>query len=320
SDNQVFNGGCTGCTSYGVDINVFNGDLLQHLNCTGSSCGGTQTRLNTSFGSITYAANGARGNYDGIFAAIKGRFARRGFLTASYTRSDAKDDWNTYPGVYPYGSFYSPSSWNAPNRFSLGWSYELPGSGRGHGLFGRVTSGWTLAGVTTMQSGTPFTVYTSAAFHGLLIDPTQPPSVANLAFAPDSGDFNADGNNYDYPNVSSYSQPKDRTSFRNGIFPRCAGTNLDNCGPFSLPALGQEGNERVNQFHNPGFAQTDLAVKKATAITERVALELRLDMLNAFNRVNLNNVDANANDGANFGAVSGANIPRNMIVSARITF
>ena len=142
----------------------------------------------------------------------------------------------------------------------------------------------------------------------------------HLAFAPDSGDFNADGNNYDYPNVSSYSQPKDRTSFRNGIFPRCAGTNLDNCGPFSLPALGQEGNERVNQFHNPGFAQTDLAVKKATAITERVALELRLDMLNAFNRVNLNNVDANANDGANFGAVSGANIPRNMIVSARITF
>ena len=320
SANQVFNGGCTGCTSYGVDVNVFSGDLLQHLTCTGGSCGGTQTRLNTSFGNITYAANGARGNYTGFFAALKGRFAKRGFITASYTRSDAKDDWNSYPGVYPYNQYYSPSAWNSPNRLSLGWSYELPGTNGGHGLLGRITSGWTLSGVTAIQSGTPFTVYTNAAFHGQLIDPAGPATASNLAFAPDSGDFNADGDNNDYPNVSSYHQPKDRTSFRNGIFPHCTGTNLDNCGPFSLPTIGQQGNEKVNQFQNPGFAQTDLAIKKATAITEFVALEVRLDMLNAFNRVNLNNVDANANDGTNFGTVTGANIPRYVIVSARITF
>ncbi len=324
SANQVYNGGCTGCTSYGIDINVFNGDLLQNLNCTETpttnSCGGIQTRLNTSFGGITYATNGARGNYEGFFGALKGRFAKRGFVTASYTRSNAKDDWNGYPGVYPFNHYYSPSSWNAPNRFSLGWSYELPGSNNGRGLVGRVTSGWTLSGVTTLQSGTPFTVFTSAAFQGSLIDPAGPATAANFQMSPTSGDFNADGNNNDYPNVSNYSQPKDRASYRKGIFPRCSGTNLDNCGPFSLPALGQEGNEKVNQFQNPGFADTDLAIKKATAITERVALELRLDMLNAFNRVNLNNVDANANDGANFGTVGGSNIPRIMIVSARITF
>jgi hypothetical protein len=324
SANQVYNGGCTGCTSYGIDVNVFNGDLLEHLNCTETpttnSCGGIQTRLNTSFGGITYATNGARGNYEGFFGALKGRFAKRGLVTASYTRSRAKDDWNGYPGVYPFDHYYSPSSWNAPNRFSLGWSYELPGSYSGRGIVGRITSGWTLSGITILQSGTPFTVYTNAAFQGSLIDPAGPATAANFQISPTSGDFNADGNNNDYPNVSSYRQPKDRASFRKGIFPRCSGTNLDNCGPFSLPVLGQEGNERVNQFQNPGFAQTDLAVKKATAITERVALELRLDMLNAFNRVNLNNVDANANDGANFGTVGGANIPRIMIVSARITF
>lgn len=76
----------------------------------------------------------------------------------------------------------------------------------------------------------------------------------------------------------------------------------------------------MNQFQNPGFAQTDLTIKKATLITEGIALELRLDMINAFNRVNLQGVDSNANDGTNFGTVTSAYIPRNMIVSARITF
>jgi len=320
SGNQVVGGGCTGCTSYGVDVNVFNGDLLQHLNCTGSSCGGVQTRLNSSFGSITYAANNARGNYQGFFAALKGRFAKRGFVTASYTHSDAKDDWQGYPGVYPYNQYYSPSQWNSPNRLSLGWSYELPRSNGGHGLVGRVASGWTLSGVTTLQSGTPFSVYTSGAFHGQLIDPAGPATAANLKFAADSGDFNADGDNNDFPNVSSYHQPKDRNSYRNGLFPHCAGTNLDNCGPFSLPGLGQQGNEKANLFENPGFAQTDLVIRKSTAITERVALELRLDAINAFNRVNLNNIDSNANDGTNFGTSSGTHTPRNMILSARISF
>ena len=45
----------------------------------------------------------------------------------------------------------------------------------------------------------------------------------------------------------------DRRSYINGVFPHCSGTNLDSCGPFTLPAVGQEGNERVNLFRNPGL-------------------------------------------------------------------
>ena len=55
-----------------------------------------------------------------------------------------------------------------------------------------------------------------------------------------------------------------------------------------------ESNEKTNQFQNPGFAQTDFALKKTTNITERLNLELRGDFINAFNRPNLNGVDANA--------------------------
>ncbi len=326
SGNLVIGGGNTGATSYGVDVNTYAGDLIQHIQCTENattnSCTGVQTRLNTSFGSITYATNGARANYRAFVAALQGRFAKRGFITTSYMRSLSEDDWQAYPGVYPYDHFYGPSPWNAPNRFSLGWSYEFPGAENGRGLLGRASTGWVVSGTTILQSGTPFTVFTGASFHAQLIDPTLPATPSNLQFAPDSGDFNADGDNFDYPNVSSYHQAHDRKSYKsgNGIFPHCAGGNLNNCGPFSLPALGQEGNERTNQFENPGFAQSDLSLKKVTNITERLNLELRMDAINAFNRPNLMGVDTNAQDGTNFGTTGSTQTPRNVILGARLTF
>ena len=326
SGNLVIGGGNTGATSYGVDVNVYPGDLVQHIQCTENSttnsCTGVQTRLNTSFGSINYATNGAYSNYQSFIAAVKGRFTQRGFITASYTYSQSKDDWQAYPGVYPYNQYYGPSNWNAPNRFSLGWSYEIPGVTNGNRFEKGITSGWNVSGTTILQSGTPFTVYTGASFHAQLIDPTKPAVPSNLKFAGDSGDFNADGDNFDYPNVSNYTQATDRTSYKSGhgIFPHCTSGNLNNCGPFSLPAVGAQGNEQSNQFQNPGFAQSDFALKKVTAITERINFELRGDFINGFNRPNLNGVDANANDGTNFGITSSTQIPRNVILGARLSF
>jgi hypothetical protein len=324
SNNLIVNGGCTGCTSYGVDVNVFNNDLIQNAQCTvngtTSSCTGVQTRLNKSFGSITYAANTAHANYAGFVGAVQGRFTKRGFLTASYTRSNGKDNWQSYPGSYPYDRYYGPSNWNAPNRFSLGWSYLLPGVNNGRGFVGHLASGYSLSGQTILQSGTPFTVYTSAPFHAQLIDPSVAASASNLQYAPDSGDFNADGDNLDYPNVTSYSQPTDRASYKSGVFKHCSGSNLNGCGNFTLPSMGTEGNEKTNLFQNPGYAQTDFALKKATTIYERLSLELRMDAINAFNRPNFNGVDANANDGTNFGITSSTQTARTVTVSARLTF
>jgi hypothetical protein len=201
-----------------------------------------------------------------------------------------------------------------PNRFSLGWSYELPGPSNRGGFLGRLGSGWTLSSVTVLQSGLPFTVVSGAALD------VAKDADGNLHFQPDSGDFNADGYNSDLPNVSSYKISTSRASYKNGVFPQCQGTNLDNCGPFALPALGQEGNEKINQFRNPGFAQIDGTVKKTTNITEGVKLELRLDFFNLFNRVNLNGVDPNAQDGSAFGRSHSTQIPRQGQLGASITF
>ena len=112
SGNLVVGGGNTGATSYGNDVNAFSGDLLQHPNFDSSDAytgSGTQTRLNTSFGGINYAFNGPIANYQALIVAVKGRFARRGFLTASYTHGKAMDNWENYPIAYPFYHFYAPS-------------------------------------------------------------------------------------------------------------------------------------------------------------------------------------------------------------------
>jgi hypothetical protein len=334
SGDLVTGGGTVAAHTYGTDVNAFAGDLLQHPSFANSGAykgSGIQKRLNTSFGSITYATNGATANYNAVVAAVKGQFSRRGFITSSYTHGKAMDDWQVYPtGAPPYNRYYSTSPFNVANAFSLGFNYQLPGESISSEWLRRVAGGWTLAGITSLQSGQPFSVtntnplaVSTTGTDGVAITSANYSSelaAAHLQYVPTSGDYNADGNNTDYPNVTAYAQKHNRTDFRlgHGIFPVCAGGALP-CGNFALPAFASEGNETPNRFLNPGFADTDLTLKKVTSITERVSLELRLDTFNLFNRVNLMAVDPKLQD-TTFGQSSSTYAARNMLLGARINF
>jgi len=338
--NLVLGGENPGNTSYGVDVNIFPGDLIQHptFDSSGDWTGtGAQTRLNTSFGSITYAFNGARANYYAFIAAIKGRVGKRGFLTASYTRSSAMDDWGNYPEGYvasggtsfDVNQWYSPSALNAPNRFSLGWSYDIPGLSGTNGFVRRLTNGFNLAGTTILQSGNPFFV---ANYNPLaLVDTTgvtvtqsnyqSELNAGNFAFAPSSGNYSADGDNFNMPDVTSYHQNTSRKAYE---YTGTVDTGTVTHQQFAQPAFkatGTEGDEKPDQFSNPGYADTDFTIKKTTAITERVSFQLRLDIFNLFNRVNLNGVDSNYGDAsAYFGTTTSNMPPRDLQVGARFDF
>src|SRR6202008_2163185 len=97
-------------------------------------------------------------------------------------------------------------------------------------------------------------------------------------------DYNADGFNYDFPNVASYSQGTSRSSFLNGVFP---------ASNFSAPTLGTEGNEKPYAYRGPTYYNWDVSLAKNTHLTERVSLQLRFDYFNVFNHVNLQGVDGN---------------------------
>jgi Carboxypeptidase regulatory-like domain len=276
SSKLVSGGNQIGQVNYGTNINARPGDLL------GKAPGSAPTRLNPSFGPINYTENDRVGNYNGITFHLRGRF-RRAFFDTSYTRSSSKDDAGRYPTSINPHQFYGPSPWDIPNRFSLSGNYELPGSSR-------LTGGWGVSGTSIYQSGSPFTVFTNASFTG-------------------GGDYNADGDNLDYPNVANYDQGTG-DAFLTGIFTP---------GQFTKPAPGTNGDEKVNQFRNPNFVQTDMTIYKNTRITKGVNLQLRFEFYNLFNHPNFTNVVNNLSSG-NFGKVSGQTLPRWWQVGAKLQF
>jgi hypothetical protein len=290
-------GGQVYAVNYGQDINELPGDLIVHASTS-------PTRLNTSFGQVSYTKNDRVSNYNALILSARGRFARA-FFNASYTRSVSKDDTQVYPSYINVHQWYGPSIWDVPNRFSFAGNYQFPDFNRGTGFVGRVASGWQLTGTGILQSGTPFTVSTNAAF-----TPITNPDGSFAGYAPGSGDFNADGDNFDFPDVTSYRYSNSRRSYLQGLFTQSS---------FPKPAFGQEGNEAFNQFRGPGFAEWDTAVLKNTPITERVHFQLRFEFYNLFNRANLNNVDTNLPDG-NFGRATGQYTPRYTQIGGNIVF
>jgi hypothetical protein len=286
---------------YGLDINNFPGSLIQN--------GGKLVRLNPNFGSIRYTMNGPTSTYNAFIVDFRGRFWGHGMINASYTRSSSWDDAGMYPTVQSntgnYSQYWSPSNWDAPNRYSMQFSYELPGLRSGMAPLGLFVNGWSLNAVTILQSGTPFTVTTSQAFKAVLNSSGQ--VIGNTG-----GDYNADGVNSDYPNTPTfgYSIPTSRSAQLSGVF---------KVADFPVPSFGLEGNEQPNRFRNPGYANTDFALLKNTHVSEKATLQLRLEAYNLFNRANLGGTSSNLTSGS-FGKSTSQYNARFLQIGARFQF
>jgi hypothetical protein len=174
------------------------------------------------------------------------------------------------------------------------------------GLLGHVGSGWILSGTTILQSGYPVNVSTNAPFI-----PVVNSSGVFTGYAAGSGDYNADGDNYDFPDVSSYHQGTSRQAFLHGAFTPAN---------FPQPAtFGAEGNEVFNRFTGPNFEEWDASLLKNTKIREGINFQLRLEDYNVFNRANLTNMDTNLPD-ASFGQATSQMIPRFLQIGGNLIF
>jgi hypothetical protein len=111
--------------------------------------------------------------------------------------------------------------------------------------------------------------------------------------------------------VSNYKQLTSRQAFLN--------TGIFTAGQFPVPAFGTEGNEKFGQFRNPSFFNSDVSFAKDNRITERVSLQLRFDLFNIFNKVNLYNVDNNLAN-STFGKALSQYNPRWLQIGANVRF
>ena len=292
-----YNGSHSGDLFIQTDVNRFPGDLIIH--------GGSQTRLNSSFGPIIFGRTigVADGHY--VTGMLTKRMSHswevRGIATFGKSTDEmSSNDNGTANGEAIFNplnvrSQHGLSDFDVSKRFTIDSMLQVPSPVRS-GLGKEILGGWRMSDIVVLQSGLPFTVYTSAAFN-----PIFDSSGNVVGLKPGSGDFNADGYGYDVPNRPAAGVVKtgNRTDFIKG-FAKAA--------DFPAPALGNEGNGGRNTYTGPGLANVNAQFAKAFG-WDRYNLEFRADIFNLFNRVNLTQPTSDLSSGQ-FGISTSQNLPR----------
>lgn len=225
-----------------------------------------------TFGAINQVESIGNGNYNALQANI--RTNRWHGLTAqvNYTWSHSLDDMTQYRARLPQDSRnfkadYGNSDYDTRNSLNSAVVYDIPRLGHGPR---RLTEGWQVNAAVNVHGGQPFNIVTASDNSGTA-DRYQRPNR--------TGQPSAAAHNF-VPNGSS--------RYVQWISPAA----------FAQPTAGTFGNLRRNTFYGPGYEDTDLSLFKTTHIAERFSAQLRVEMFNVGNRINL------APPSASFGSAS----------------
>ena len=254
--------------------------------------------------------------YNSLQLKAEKRMSNGVYLLAAYTWSKLLTNADTaqsdYSGTSGWISPYerqrnkAPSDADIPHLFTMSGVYELPfGPGKRFlnqaGPVGKIVGGWAASTVLHLQSGTPLFFYSSVC------------NVAGVAAClpgvlPGANPFTHPGGSWDpqYPLVNKAAfEPPSSFNFYLGQGPR------------------------VTNYHAFPYDNEDFGIMKTTKLTERFALELRVEAFNIWNwhsfteydqRPGVLPIDNGVGD-PTFGMWNGTvDSPRNLQVGAKITF
>jgi hypothetical protein len=232
------------------------------------------------FSSVNTIDSNDFSTYNGLELLVERRFSSNLFLNANYTFSKSLDTRSFDPAftVVSTGANQSASStpfdmnnrrlnyarsdFDRTHALKTTFSYDLP-IGRGQrfaGSAGRMTNhvigGWRMAGIFTLTSGRPFTVYSGQSTASNLVN-----SLADC-----SGCTRKDGTAFTDPGsglVFFFDEAQRRK--------------------FSIPAAGSIGNTARNFFESSRFVNFDASFAKHLTFAEKYNLEIRADITNLTN-------------------------------------
>jgi hypothetical protein len=217
-------------------------------------------------------------------------------LNFAYTLSHSIDDSSSANdagllNTYALNTFRASSNFDQRHNLTIGYVYDLPFL-RGKGLRDKLLGGWQWSGITTLQSGTPFSVYNSGS-NG--VAPGDNAGVGNLASPIGNlGSLTAGS----YPDVVGNPRSGVVNSPASGFGPL-----LYNLNAFVAPRGLTFGDAPRNFLNNPWRTNFDMALIKHFAITESKYFEFRAEAFNVFNHTEFNTLGG---DGGSQGSNSGA--------------
>lgn len=258
----------------------------------------TSGRLDNLQGSRLIRTNNGSSIYHAGQLEVRRRFANNLQFTGSYTFSKLIDNGSE---VFSVGAINQPqqaalpaalgfsrrlerglSFFDRTHRAVFTYVYELPFFREQRGVLGHALGGFELSGVTTFESGVPFTISNGVDADAI---------AGNL----DRPDFNPSGR----PGVRAIPATTTSPSATGFVNPDVViGTTATGQNIFApidpaearyigLPAnSGRTGNLGRNTERSPGTNITNFNITKRTRLTENTRLEFRTEFFNLFNHPN----------------------------------
>ena len=210
---------------------------------------------------ITEKCDCSNSSYNALQVKFTKRFSRNFSMLSSYTWGKALNFGEFGPETDQYHPRrdHGPAVFDRASIFTIGHTVQLPfGRGQHWGdnssrAVDAVLGGWEWTGITTVESGLPFS-----------------PSISNTTLNSDMG-LRPDKIGDPYAGV-----PHNRTKWFNPT-------------AFAAPAALTFGDAGRNSLRGPGLFTADWGLDKNFHLTERATLQFRWEVFNVFNRVNLQN-------------------------------
>lgn len=286
----------------GQTSNTFD-NIAQRLPYIGFSSGA---------GSIAQLESAGAAWYNGLETSLTKRFSNGLQFLASYTWSrdlstDGADPEASTAAGSSYGSQsanpnarYGPALFNRDQRLVVSYVYDFPSPRQQSGWKPWVLGNWSVAGVTTIQSGQHLTLVGDNAFNvfGITTDRVEMMPGCTYSQLVTPGSVERKLTNYFN---SACISPKWPIIGANGV-----GTAFGNSG--------------VGIVTGPGQDNWDISVQKMFAIHENKRFLVRADFFNAFNHPQFSNPDVNTSD-STFGYITSTSVnPRVVQLAAKFVF
>ena len=306
-------GDCTGFVN--SNFNLLNGTVITpaqpaFVNLEAACLGAPQTitgefpDVNTlrqfapGFNQILSLENVANSSYNAFQATLR-RVQGPLILGIAYTFSHSLDDSSdrsdtTFVNSFDLRSNYANSNFDQRHLLNINYVYDIPlakllniitareSKPNSSASSNRYLGGWQLSGITTFQSGTPFSVINATGASGISV-------LDNAGVANGVGAGS-------YPDLAVGPQPSPAGG-NNGL---SFGPLLANAAEFVAPRGLTFGDAGRNFLNNPNRLNFDVALLKDLRFKESYDLEFRAEAFNVFNTTQFRIYDPNlGNTGSN---------------------
>ncbi len=300
-------------------------------------------QTNPAFNAVFLPTPDVKSKYDALLATLERRFGNGFQVQANYRFAKSLDNLsNEGPGfvtnqTYPVdnNTEYGPSDFDVTHNFNLFGLYDLPFFRKSEGLAKTLLGGFQISGIVTYHTGFPFTPVVGGpgirSASGAEFGPFRPVaffggagnSSSNETFLTGNGNFTGSF----ITGVNCINTP----GGCNRIFSTRLNRNAANDATFLLnpPGIGRNG------FRGPRYFNADISVSKrfdlpkGLSLGENTGLDLRVNLFNAFNKLNLANfgfasdstrINNGDNPNLNFGRATSGLSGRVVELQARFSF